>query len=146
MLDLSRKSDTELADWHGDQQQGTRDACLAEHEWQRRIADRQIVAAHATARRAAAWGALSGIAGTVVGALLTWVLTGQSPPDLPGGQSVFPPTGAAGCRPARSSVATASGSNGSGASSTEKRRSSVTARSTTGTQMFAPGLVVPARP
>jgi hypothetical protein len=80
--ELSRMDDKTLAAWQGEFSSDQPQWRLAEHEWQQRLTDRQIAASHATARRAALWGACSGIAGALAGVLLAWVLSGQHPPSL----------------------------------------------------------------
>jgi hypothetical protein len=79
---LSNMDDKALAAWQAEFTPDQPQFRLAEHEWQRRITDRQIAAAHATARRAALWGAIAGIIGTLFGVLLTWILSAQTPPIL----------------------------------------------------------------
>ena len=75
-------SDKDLAGWQAIFPPDSPQFLLGEHEWRRRLADRQIAAAHATARRAAIWGAASGIIGAVAGALLTWFLSGPHTPPI----------------------------------------------------------------
>ena len=80
--ELRAWSDKDLAAWQAGYPSVSPQQFLAEHEWQRRLSERQIAAAHATARRAAIWGAVSGIIGALSGVLLAWVLSGKQPPLL----------------------------------------------------------------
>jgi len=80
--ELARMDDKALAAWQSEFTSDQPQWRLAEHEWQQRLTERQIAASHATARRAALWGACSGIAGALGGVLLAWVLSGQQPPSF----------------------------------------------------------------
>ena len=80
--ELRAMDDKALAAWQVRFKTDQPQHVLAEHEWRRRITDRQIAAAHKTARRAALWGAISGIIGTLAGGLLAWLLSGEQPPRL----------------------------------------------------------------
>jgi hypothetical protein len=87
---LSSMEDKALAAWQAEFTADQPQFRLAEHEWSRRIADRQIAASHATARRAALWGAISGISGALAGVFLAWILSGQQPPTIQRRQNVQP--------------------------------------------------------
>ena len=72
--EVCRMDDKQLATWQSSYQAGSAQWLLAEHEWQRRLTERQIAAA-----RSANWrSVIGGIAGTSFGVLLGWWLSSES--------------------------------------------------------------------
>lgn len=65
--DLPAMSEKKLAEWHSRQEPNSRGAVLAEHEWQRRLTERQI--------RASRWLAIIGILASLAGVVLGWWLS-----------------------------------------------------------------------
>ena len=60
---LAKMSDKELAEWQSKYESNTSQTILAEHEWQRRLTSEQV--------KATRFGGWMGLAGAVVGALIT---------------------------------------------------------------------------
>ena len=64
---LSKMKDKELAEWQSGYPPGTPQHIVAEHEWQSRLTVKQV--------RGAQFAAFMGVIGTIVGSLITWLLT-----------------------------------------------------------------------
>ena len=68
-------SDKDLAEWQSQQQPGTPQYIIADHEWQRRLTIQQVRAAYRTA-----WiGVIGTLLGTLLGATIGWWLATFSP-------------------------------------------------------------------
>jgi hypothetical protein len=68
---LEAMPDTELTAWQAMYEADSPQYRLVEHILQERLGDRQIAASRRTARWAAIWATISGIAGVIVGWLLS---------------------------------------------------------------------------
>ena len=72
--ELPKWRDIDLAAWQSRYPPGSPQYILGEHEWQRRLADRQIAATHTANRRSI----IGSILGTLFGVVLGWWLSSES--------------------------------------------------------------------
>jgi len=64
---ISKMDDKELAEWQSGYSPESPQYIISEHEWQRRLTDKQV--------KASRFAAYIGIIGVIAGSILTWLIT-----------------------------------------------------------------------